>query len=335
MARSVSLKDIASKVGVSAATVSYVLNGLEKEKRVSAEMVKKVQQVAKELNYKPNQIASSLRKGTTNSIGLIVADISNPFFGQLARIIEDEAALFNYTVIFGSSDGDSSKSETLINTFCSRKVDGLLIVPSEDSFEQIDSLIKEGIPTVLIDRYIPGLNINHVVLDNYKATYSAVEHFISNGYKKISMIAYNSSLTHMKERVRGYCEAMQDNGLAEEITVREVHYDNVKNEMEIIMTELLNGKKSNALLFASNNLTISGLYLIKKFKIIVPYDLAVIGFDGHEVYDFFQPQLTYIQQPLEKMGRESIKLLLNQIQGSKRIVHVELKHKLIIRASSG
>ena len=104
MPKRTSLKDIAAKVGVSTALVSYVMNGQEKEKRVGSEIVEKIREAAIELNYKPNQIASSLRKGSTNTIGLIVADIANPFFGQLARIIEDEASKYNYIVIFGSSD---------------------------------------------------------------------------------------------------------------------------------------------------------------------------------------------------------------------------------------
>ena len=112
MQRRVSMKDIADKVGVSIALVSYVLNGQEKEKRVGAEVVKKIREAAKELNYQPNQIARSLRTKTTKTIGLVVADIANPFFGQLARIIENEANNFGYTVIFGSSDEDESVSYT-------------------------------------------------------------------------------------------------------------------------------------------------------------------------------------------------------------------------------
>src|SRR5690554_2178605 len=188
MAKKVSMKDIANKVGVSTALVSYVLNGLEKEKRVGTEVVKKIHNAARELKYKPNQIARSLRKGSTNTIGLIVADISNSFFAQLARVIEDEAARSGYTVVFGSSDENSEKSATLIDTLLNRQVDGLIITPSEGSAEQIKTLIQGDIPVVLIDRYLPDLTTNRVVLDNYMATYDATECFVSKGYKKIVMI---------------------------------------------------------------------------------------------------------------------------------------------------
>lgn len=335
MAKKVSIKDIANKVGVSTALVSYTLNGQEKEKRVGSEIAEKIRAAAKELKYQPNHIARSLRKGTTNTIGLIVADISNPFFGQLARVIEDEAARSNYTVIFGSSDEDCSKSSTLMEALLNRQVDGLLITPTEGCSEQIQSLIKRDVPFVLIDRYFPDVSTNHVVLDNYMATWNAVRCLVSKGYNKINMIVYKSSLVHMQERIRGYREAMKDNGLASHILVKEVRYNHVKGDVDKIMEDLLAEKKMNALLFATNALSIYGLYAIRKSNVKVPEDLAVIGFDGDEVFDFFQPPISYIKQPLEEMGKESVKILLEQIKGSSRTVHAELKHQLIDTASSG
>jgi len=335
MAKKVSLKDIAEKVGVSTALVSYVINGLEKEKRVGKEIVEKIKQTAKELNYQPNQIARSLRRGTTQTIGLIVADISNPFFGQLARVIEDEAAKYNYTVVFGSSDESCIKSASLMETLVNRQVDGLIITPTEGCADRINSLIQKEMPLVLMDRFFPELQANHVVLNNYMATYSAVNHFLSKGYRNISMIAYNSSLIHMQERIRGFKEAMKDNGLEEEATVKEIRYNHIKYDMEQIIEDIVKEKKTNALLFATNALSINGLYAVRKYNIKIPEELAIIGFDGHEAFDFFQPPLTYIEQPLEEMGKESVRILLEQINGSKKTVNVVLKHKLNERASCG
>ena len=335
MAKKVSLKDIAEKVGVSTALVSYVMNGLEKEKRVGKEIVEKINQAAKELHYQPNQIARSLRRGTTNTIGLIVADISNPFFGQLARVIEDEAAKYGYTVVFGSSDESCIKSASLMETLVNRQVDGFIITPTDGCADYINSLIQKEIPLVLMDRFFPELQANHVVLNNYMATYSAVNHFLSKGYSNISMIAYNSSLIHMQERVRGFKDAMKENELEKEATVKEIRYNQIKYDMEQIIENIVKEQKAHALLFATNALSINGLYAIKKYDIKIPEELAIIGFDGHEAFDFFQPPLTYIEQPLEEMGKESVRILLEQINGSKKTVHVVLKHKLIDRASCG
>jgi len=336
MGKRVSLKDIAVKVGVSTALVSYVVNGLEKEKRVGPEIVKKIREVALELNYKPNQIARSLRKGSTNTIGLIVADIANPFFGQMARIVEDEAARHHYTVIIGSSDENHAKSSTLIETFMDRQVDGFIIVPSEGCKEQLETLVRRKVPVVLVDRYLPEVSTNYIVIDNYKATYEAVTHFIAKGYKDIAMVAYHSSMVHMQDRINGYRQAMTDNHLDGAIQVKELSYNHVNEDMEKAMNELLTGnKKPNALLFGTSILSVSGLYAIRNHNIKVPEEMALIGFDENEVYDFFYSPLTYIKQPLEEMGKKAVRVLLDQIKGSDKTEQIKLEHQLIERDSCG
>lgn len=331
--KKVSLKDIAKEVGVSTALVSYVLNGLAKEKRVGKELVDKINTAAKELNYQPNQIARSLRKGSTNTLGLIVADISNPFFAQLARVVEDEAARNNYTVVFGSSDENCKKSDSLIDTLLNRQVDGLIVAPTEGCSEHIISLSNKEVPIVLFDRYLPELSTSHVVLNNYQATYSAVEHFLLKGFTKIKLVAYKSAMIHMQERIRGYREAMQNHGLAKDSVVKEVRYNHIKNDMEKIFNEI--ESDTDAVLFATNALSLEGLYAIRKKNLRVPEDIGVIGFDGHEAFDFFNPALTYIKQPLDEMGKESVRILIEQIKGSRKIVQVVLKSQLIVRESCG
>lgn len=335
MAKRISLKDIAEKVGVSTALVSYVISGREKEKRVGAELVTKIREVARELNYQPNQIAQSLRTGITNTIGLIVADIANPFFGNLARMIEDEASRYGYTVIIGSSDEDSSKSEALIDTLRKRQVDGFIIVPAEGTLMQIKLLQESGIPLVLTDRYFEEVKCNYVGLDNFGATYDAISHLIENGYKRIGIIVYKSGLIHMQERIRGYVEAMKANQLENEIRIEEISYDLVKSDIEQCMNILIGEEqKIEALLFATNTLTISGLYCIKRLNLKVPEELAIIGFDGNAAYDFFYIPLTYIEQPIEEIGKEAVRVLIDQINGSDKIEHIELQYTLIKRQSS-
>ncbi len=335
MSKRTSLKDIADKVGVSTALVSYVINGQEKEKRVGKEVVKKIRTAALELNYQPNQIARSLRKGSTKTIGLIVADIANPFFGNLARVIEDEASRLGYTVIFGSSDEDSGKMESLVDILINRQVDGFIIVPAEGTELQIKALQEKKIPLVLTDRYFIDVTTNYVALDNYGASFDAITHLIANGYKKIGMIAYKSNLIHMQERVRGYIEAMKANNLENEIRLEEVRYNYTMIDNEKAMNNLAIGeKKIDAILFATNSLTVSGLYCIKKLNLKIPEDLAIIGFDGNEAFDFFYTPLTYIEQPIEEMGKEAVGMLVEQIDGSTKIAHIKLRHTLIKRQSS-
>lgn len=336
MTKRVSLKDIAKNVGVSTALVSYVMNGLEKEKRVGPEIVKRIREEARELNYKPNQIARSLRKGSTNTIGLIVADIANPFFGQLARIVEDEAARHHFTVIIGSSDENCLKTTSLIETMLDRQVDGFIIIPSEGCSDEIKMLVKREVPVVLVDRYLPGVEASHVVLNNLKATHEAVDHLVEKGFRRIAMIAYNSSMIHMQDRINGYKQGMKDHHLEEAIQVKELTYNHGKEDMEKAINELLTGDiKPDALLFATSLLSVTGLYVIRNLNIKVPDDIAIIGFDGNEAFDFFYSPITYIEQPLEKMGKESVRLLLSRIKGSHETEQIVLEHQLIQRASCG
>jgi LacI family transcriptional regulator len=335
MDKRVSLKDIANKVGVSIALVSYVMNGQEKKKRVGAEVVDKIRQAAIELNYQPNQIARSLRTGSTKTIGLIVADIANPFFGHLARIIEDEANNFGYTVVFGSSDEDDFKSQSLINTLLNRQVDGFIIVPSEGTSTQMRNLIKKRFPVVFLDRYFPEINSSHIVLDNYQATFEATQHLFERGYRRIALFAYKSSLIHMKERIRGYTEAMSFLKIEEYRCVREIRIDQSNKDMESAFNELLvENKKTDALICATNALSVSALICAKRNNIVIPDHVAFIGFDGGDCFDLYHSPLTYVKQPLEEMGKEAFRVLLDLINGSSKTSHVILNPTLVIRDSS-
>jgi len=334
MEKRVSLKDIAGKLGVSIAVVSYVLNGQEKEKRVGADLAVKIRQTAEELNYQPNQIARSLRMKSTNTIGLIVADIANPFFGQLARYVENEAGKFGYTVIFGSSDENAIKSENLINTLLNRQVDGFIIVPAEGTVGQIQNLIKKNVPHVLVDRFFPELNSSYVILDNYAASFHATNHLINKGFINISMIAYNTSLIHMKERIRGYMEAMKNNNLTQYINCSEVSFEESYDDICLALDSLkIDSMPHAAVVFATSALSVSGLYWIQKNNIKVPLELGFVGFDGGESFDLYNPPLSFVQQPLEEISREAFRILLNHIKGDENCTQIQLKPELIVRSS--
>jgi LacI family transcriptional regulator len=331
-----SLKDIADRVGVSTALVSYVLSGKEKEKRVGKEVAKRIREVVKELNYSPNQIAQSLRKGSTKTIGLIVTDIANPFFGDMARIIEDEANRNGYVVIIGSSDEDYQKSAVLVGALLNRQVDGFIIVPADGPSDYIEDLVRIEMPVVLLDRYVPEVTTNYVVLDNLNASFNAINRFVENGYKKIGLVIYKSSLVHMQNRKMGYLNAMKENGLKDNIIIKEIGYSKIKEDIYNAMKDLtLGDKKVDAILFATNTLCINGLYYIMDNDIRVPEDLAIIGFDESEVFDLFTTPLTFIKQPVAEMAKESVKILVDQIDGSEKIAHITLMHQLVKRQSCG
>lgn len=334
MAKKVSIKDIAKKAGVSIAAVSYVMNGLEKEKRVGEEVARKIRETATQLNYRPNHAAKSLKFGSTKTIGLIVADISNSFFGDMARAIEEEAFKKGYTVIFGSSDEDYSKSSVLVHTLMSRQVDGMIITPVEGGDDKIKEL-SSMIPLVSVDRYVEDANSNYVILDNYAATYDAVAQLSKSGFKRTGIVGYDSQMIHIKERLRGYEEAMREFQPDSEILTGKVRYQNVDQDVDKILNGLLKqGQGIDSIIFATNTLTVSGLYFFQKNQIKIPEDIAVIGFDGNVAFDFFYSPLTYIKQPVHEMGKKAVEILIDKINGSIEHEQVKLKHKLIIRDSS-
>ncbi len=335
MKKKVSLKDIAQKVGVSTALVSYVLNN-QKTGRISKEVTQKIKDAATALNYRTNHIARSLKTNKTNAIGLIVADISNAFSSSLARIIEDEASKNNYTVLFGSSDESASKSLKLINVLLNHQVDGLIIAPAEDALSQIQYLQENEVPFVLIDRYIADAKASYVAIDNYKAAYSIVEHVIENDNKRIGIITFNSSLFHLQERKRGYISAMKEHKLpVKKSWMKEVSINNTKQDTERAIDELLSlPEPVEAILFASNTLSVFGLKYINTLSIKVPDDLAIASFDESDAWELFYAPLTHIKQPLQQMGQLATKLLLDSIDKNNEITQVNMEAELIIGKST-
>jgi LacI family transcriptional regulator len=335
MKKKTSLKDIASAVGVSTALVSYVLNN-KKEGRIRKEVAEKIRAMASKLNYRPNQIAKSLKTNKTNTIGLIVADISNPFSSGLARIIEDEADRQGYTVIFGSSDEKADRCEKLIETLVNRQVDGLIIFPPADSAGQIIQLKKHQVPFVLVDRYFPEIETNQVTLDNYQATFDAIQHLVNAGRHKIGMITYRTSMVHLNERVRGYWTALK----AAEIKplknwLKQVKINNDSTEIRAAVDDMLSrGVAVDSILFASNRIAAIALKYIDELGIKVPEKLALVGFDETEIFDFFRVPITFVSQPLTEMGQTATRILLDNMNSNKKCEQVKLSAKLIIRESS-
>lgn len=337
MKKKVSLRDIAQKVGVSTATVSYALSK-DKESKVSAKVAEEIKRVAKEMNYRPNQIAKSLKMGKTYTLGLIVADISNPFFSHIARIIENEATKLNYTVVFGSSYERADKSWDLLQFLANRQVDGFILAPTEGSEDQIKYLKDQRIPFVLIDRYFPEIQTNYVIINNQQASYRAVERLIQTGHKEVGMIGYLSSLHHMQDRIKGYTTAMEDSGL--EVNPQWLHkidfFDIQKGVHTAIDTMLEGDHPVRAIFFATNTLAVCGLKYIDSLNYKVPDDLAIVSFDQGEAFDFYYCPLTYVKQPLDELGSEALKVLINQIdQPGSEPEQVTLEAELIIRSSCG
>jgi len=327
MKKKVSLKDIAEKVGVSTALVSYVLNG-KMEGRISKEVSARIKAVATELNYRPNQIAKSLKTNRTHTLGLLLADIANPFSSQIARIIENEANKFGYTVIMGSSDEQVDKSKTLIELFLNRQVDGLILSLPENSEEIVSDLKGREIPFVLLDRYFPGIPSNTVAVDNYGAAEAGIKHLLGNKIERIGIVNYETSLVHLNERMRGAVDSCKGNEM-----VSLVRLGHIQEDVEAAIDCFLENR-IEAVFFMSNLLTISGLKYLNRKKILIPDQLAVIAFDKTDAFDLFYTSVTYINQPLSALGSEAVRVVDKAIAGKSTETTVYLKTELVIQNST-
>lgn len=336
MKKNISMKDIAQQLGVSTALVSYVLNG-QLEDRINKDTAQKIKKLADELGYRPNHVAKSLKINKTLTIGLILADISNPFSASLARIVEDEAKKHNYTVIFGSADESTVKSEDLIRTLMSRRVDGFIIAAPEGSEELLISLKKQAIPFVLVDRYFPDLNVNTVTINNFQASMEAINHLLGQGFSQIGMINLKADLFHLAERSRGYKAALINAGQQNEgKNLKEVEEKNMIAEVHQAINGLLNqADPIQAIFFGNNNLAIEGLIHIRSLNIRIPEDLAIVCFDESNAYNLFYCPITYIRQPLNRLGQAAVKLLLENLGNEERSTNnIILEAELIIQKSS-
>ncbi|MBN8877564.1 MAG: LacI family DNA-binding transcriptional regulator [Sphingobacteriales bacterium] len=326
MKKRISLKDIAQKVGVSTALVSYVLNN-RMQGRIREEVVQKIKKVAASLHYQPNQVAKSLKINKTNTIGLIVADISNPYSSGLARIIEDEAYSHGYTVIFGSSDERIEKCELLVDTFINRQVDGLVVLPPENADKLIKSLHTRKIPFVLVDRYFPELPVNSVCINNHEAAKSAVNMLIQQGKKRIGMISYNTTLTHLQDREKGYKAALKGAGLKVDAKlIKKVMLSKEEEEVPLAVAGLLSlSQPVDAILFISNKTVLPGLRYLNAQQV----DIGIAGFDKTEIFDFIQMPISYIQQPLHQIGVAALDILLKNISKRQKSTQLFMEAQLV------
>src|SRR5690606_39008440 len=253
MSKKISISDIASELGISIAAVSFILNGKSKEKRISEKLTKRVLDYVNEVGYKPNHLAQSLRTGKTNTIALMVEDIANPFFGTVARMIEEKAHKVGYKIIYCSTENNTRKTRELINIFNDKHVDGYIIAPPEGVKADIQALIDRQVPVVLFDRYLPGLNTNFVGVNNYHGTFEAIEHLIDNGSRCIAFVTTTSTQTQMRERLGGYNAAMKKHGLNP--AVLKLSYASDQQTLTAdIAAFLKKNKKLDAVFFATNYL---------------------------------------------------------------------------------
>lgn len=333
----VSIKDIAKALGVSPSSVSFVLNGKAKEKRISGALADRITATAAEMGYHPNRVAVSLRTGKSKTIGLIVENIANNFFSTLAKTIEDEARKLRYNVVYCSTENEAFKGREMIQMLYNQQVDGYLITPAEGMEPDVQRLLSQNKPVVLMDRRFEGVNVPSVLVDNFLGMKEGVEYLVAKGARRIGFITVDLNLFQMAERERAYREVHGEQGLSyNKKNILRLGFHNTKDKSVAQICAFIRQTKGlDALVFATNYLGIYGLLSIKQLGLRIPADIKMLCFDDNDIFELYEPGITVIRQPIREIAETAVTLLVTAMSGGEPVPAEEilLPAQLLIRGS--
>ncbi|GAA3578420.1 LacI family DNA-binding transcriptional regulator [Nonomuraea rosea] len=299
--------DVAREAGVSAATVSRVLNGAQ---TVDPAMVARVLTAVRELGYRPNAVARNLRRSRTTLWAVIISDIGNPFFTATVRGIEDVAQQAGYSVVLCNSDENPAKEETYVAAALSEQMAGVIIA-SSGSVKAAKSLLESPIPVVAIDRELPRGVVDTVVVDNVAGARMGTEHLLAAGYRRIACITGPKGVSTADLRLRGYTEALPGQPEQERIVVRTDFRE--QGGYDAMASLLSSSDRPDAVFVANNLMTVGALRCLAERGVDVPGEMGLVGFDEIPWADLVRPSLTTVAQPTYELGRMAARLLVDRI----------------------
>ncbi|MGG2465119.1 LacI family DNA-binding transcriptional regulator [Streptomyces sp. RGM 3693] len=321
------MKDVAARAGVGLKTVSRVVNG---EPGVTPDTERRVQEAITALGFRRNDSARILRKGRTASIGLVLEDLADPFYGPLSRAVEEVARSHGALLINGSSAEDPAREQELVLALCARRVDGLVVIPAGDDHRYLAPEIAAGIATVFVDRPAGRIDADVVLSDNFGGAQAAVAHLIAHGHRRIGFIGDQPRIHTAKERLRGYRTAMAGAGLPVDdswVSLGSTAPDRVR----AAATAMLAAPEPVTALFAGNNrVTVTAVRVLRGH----PRPVALIGFDDFELADLVHPAITVVAQDSAHLGRTAAGLLFRRLDGvDEPPQRLEIPTRLIPRGS--
>jgi len=327
------INDVAKKAGVSITTVSHVINDT---RFVSQELRNKVNQAIIDVGYFPNQLARGLRSGVTATVGLMIPDNSNPYFAEVAKIIETVGFENGYSVILCNSSGDLKKEAAYIDTLLSHQIDGIILISVNSALESLQKIKARNIPFVVVDRDISLYEGDTVLVNNEMGGYHATKYLLDLGHRKIACIEGSSNVNPSSDRAKGYIRALQLEGIPvrqDYIAIGDFDYQSGEQCFE----KLWSLEEKPTAIFACNDMmAIGALKKAKTMGVHIPEDVSLIGFDNIAFTSAVSPALTTISQPIEELSKKAISILINKIQNrgdfheNKRII---LNTDLVIRES--
>jgi LacI family transcriptional regulator len=329
--KSPTIYDVAEKAGVSIATVSKVINNTG---RISDKTRKKVLGVMDEIKYYPSVVASALTGKRTQTIGLLVPNLANPFYAELARSMEDRADELGFSIVICSTDYKEEKEDKYVSLLIRKRVDGFIITSGFNNVSLIKELINQKIPVALIAYNISRESLSTVSVDDYTGGYQATAHLAELGHQRIAVIS--EKVQSSAERIRGYQNALKDYQLSFNetlLTETKATVNNGEKEAE----KFLNLEEPPTAIFAFNDiLAIGAMGAVRKKGLSIPEDISVIGFDDTILARHCYPPLTTMAQPLEEIGDQAVELLVAEIEGkATKKQRILLQAELVVRQSTG
>lgn len=332
------LKDIAEELGVSVATVSYVYNNKWKEKRINEKLVEKIRKKLIETNYKPDHLGLQLKTGKTQTIGIILGDLTRSFNLNILSGIEKVLSEKNYFALVSSSNL-GEKEIQYIETFIERKVEGLIFSPNKDRENEkiIEKIERTKIPFVLVDNYFPEKNIDFVVSDNKWGSFKAVEYLIKKGQRKIAYIGSKKKLSALNERFEGYIECLRKNGIGVD---EKFIYKKIENHKDIYygLEEIFKKGRPDAIFVESLLYFKYGFKFFYDKGLKIPDDIILTGFDPVDLnlseisevhfHRVVRREIPFIEQKGEEMGKRAAEILINKLKGEKEIKKIFIKPDL-------
>jgi LacI family transcriptional regulator len=309
------IQDVANRAGVSISTVSRVIN---KTVPVDPQTEERVREAITTLVYRPNLLARSFRRRITHTIGLIVPDNSNPFFAEVARVIEDAGFAEGYSVILGNSDLSEAKQAAYVDVLLAKQVDGLIVtstglILTESGHDVSERILESGVPCVAVDRDLGELPIDQVLVDNHKGGFDAGQYLLGLGHRRFACVVGPSDLTPSAGRIAGFRHALADAGV--ELPAEAIVRGNGRHDGGMAAAqELIARGVDFTAVFAFNDLMAIGVIgAFQRAGCRVPEDVSVIGFDDIPQASATYPAVTTIAQPIAEMGRCAVRLLLDRI----------------------
>lgn len=327
----VTVAEVARLAGVSTASVSRALSGAD---GVSDAVRERIRQSADLLGYRPNVVARALRTTRTHTIGLIVSDVLNPFFGELASTMEEAAHQHGYSVILCNANEDGNRQDEYVDLLLARQVDGLLLTPALKESSTLRAAAAKAVPMVFVDRAVPNLPTPVVRADGRRATGELVDHLAALGHERIAIIAGPRLTLTGRERLSAFRGAMKRNGLPLLSTF--VRFGDFQMESgRRAASELLDLDDPPTAIFAADNLmTLGAASEIRRRGLLIGCDIGLAGFDDPPWFHLLDPPITTVSQPTGPMGVLAVETLLEVINGSSADSHT-LDCQLLVRASCG